>query len=511
MQTLTEALQQFMDPLTFDGPNSGFQRADREKLASLQALFAGQGLQDSFMVDVLQANNGQMEATVEALLEMTEREKFLSGLDQELLNTPKSTLREGGWVGVEKEEEEDVFSMMMRNLQPAKHHEMAKLDAIAGGAKEEPTWSSWAKDAVASWLDRSVLVEEDMNSSFMHSIKGLTNEFGENNCFLNVIIQSLYHLKAFRNNFNQQGEHTHEPGVTDRSCPLCALKMIFTNYQFGDQSALPPNALRDALHILYSKQSRFQRGQLNDAAEAHLEILQCLHNVVSGLPLNSEEENCKPVCFVHRVFCMNIVEYLKCDCGGQQGEAFPYKEFIHYVPADALRLEASKHLCLAENGSLTHNISFSEVISRVHHADVRICKNQACKHELPMQYALVNQPPEVITIGLVWTTPNPSGDFIYEILDMIAGQISLKEMFDSVIEDQAYRLRGMVCYYGKHYVAYFRDPVKKHWVVFDDMTVKRVSRRWEKVVEKCTAGKFQPSIVWYEKVSKKSKQIATSL
>lgn len=68
-----------------------------------------------------------------------------------------------------------------------------------------------------------------------------------------------------------------------------------------------------------------------------VELLQCFHNIVSGQPISSVDENCKPTCFVHKTFCLNIVEYLKCECGFKQGDPFPYKEFIHYIPAEALR------------------------------------------------------------------------------------------------------------------------------------------------------------------------------
>ena len=33
------------------------------------------------------------------------------------------------------------------------------------------------------------------------TFKGLQNDLGKNNCFLNVVIQSLWHLAAFRNTF----------------------------------------------------------------------------------------------------------------------------------------------------------------------------------------------------------------------------------------------------------------------------------------------------------------------
>ena len=40
--------------------------------------------------------------------------------------------------------------------------------------------------------------------------KGLRNNAGENNCFLNVCIQALWHVEAFRTRITQN-HHTHSP------------------------------------------------------------------------------------------------------------------------------------------------------------------------------------------------------------------------------------------------------------------------------------------------------------
>ena len=52
-----------------------------------------------------------------------------------------------------------------------------------------------------------------------------------------------------------------------------------------------------------------------------------------------------------------------------------------------------------------------------------------------------------------------------------------RKMFDSVSEKKtAYRLQGMVCYYMKHYNAFFKLK-NRVWVVFDDVTVKKVKKK----------------------------------
>jgi Ubiquitin carboxyl-terminal hydrolase len=57
------------------------------------------------------------------------------------------------------------------------------------------------------------------------TIKGMENSTGSNNCFLNVILQSFWHLTSFRKNFqiNSYG-HTCEEA---ENCLICEIRVIF--------------------------------------------------------------------------------------------------------------------------------------------------------------------------------------------------------------------------------------------------------------------------------------------
>ena len=53
------------------------------------------------------------------------------------------------------------------------------------------------------------MVESNQDKqSYDVAFKGMGNR-GENNCFLNVVIQSLWHLASFRNNFLSCQHHKH--------------------------------------------------------------------------------------------------------------------------------------------------------------------------------------------------------------------------------------------------------------------------------------------------------------
>ena len=58
--------------------------------------------------------------------------------------------------------------------------------------------------------------------------KGLLNYIGENNCFLNVVIQSLWHLDSFRLKFTSEKElHRHQ-----EHCVYCSLEVYYFTTNF---------------------------------------------------------------------------------------------------------------------------------------------------------------------------------------------------------------------------------------------------------------------------------------
>ena len=88
----------------------------------------------------------------------------------------------------------------------------------------------------------SVLLKPKSHMSFSNA-KGLLNGPGENNCFLNSAVQVLWHLDVFRRSFRELSGHA----CMGNCCIFCAVKVIFTQFQYSEKSALPPNALRKAM------------------------------------------------------------------------------------------------------------------------------------------------------------------------------------------------------------------------------------------------------------------------
>ena len=60
-------------------------------------------------------------------------------------------------------------------------------------------------------------------------------------------------------------------------CHLFVIQVIFTQFQYSDQSALPPDALRRALAKTFKDQQRFQLNLMDDAAECFVSNIKIAH------------------------------------------------------------------------------------------------------------------------------------------------------------------------------------------------------------------------------------------
>ncbi|KAH7846818.1 hypothetical protein Vadar_018514 [Vaccinium darrowii] len=101
---------------------------------------------------------------------------------------------------------------------------------------------------------------------------GLRNDAGEYNCFLNVIVQTLWHLRRFREVFMSisSSEHVH---IGD-PCVVCALEEIFIALSVASankqREAISPTSLRNAVIKLDPDRNLFQE---NIHPESHFDEL----------------------------------------------------------------------------------------------------------------------------------------------------------------------------------------------------------------------------------------------
>lgn len=185
---------------------------------------------------------------------------------------------------------------------------------------------------------------------------------------------------------------------------------------------------------------------------------------------------------------------MKCPKCGTEAEPSPNLHFLEYTYADNIRMEHTNH----------PQWSMERIINTVNQ-EFKGCPidddKNPCKNALaPVARHLLNIP-KVLAFGLVWSSSTPKLQEIMNTLQVIQNEITLKDLYtstDSDIQKSSYRLRGMICYYGKHYNAYFFNEELSQWIVFDDATVKHVGDTWNAVLNRCRLGHFHPSVLFYE-------------
>jgi hypothetical protein len=176
--------------------------------------------------------------------------------------------------------------------------------------------------------------------------RGLKNEIGENNCFLNVTIQALWHLGPFRAHLTSYiNEHTggshlsssdpDRPRAKSARIPtgslLESLCNLFIQYEFTDMPALPATQLRTSLSIL---SDNFRIGTYADANEAFDTILQRIHTEQCTACPHTHK------CLAHEVFGGCVMEQAICTVCGATSEPSMRHDFIMCFQASEMLLEA---------------------------------------------------------------------------------------------------------------------------------------------------------------------------
>ncbi|KAL6258083.1 hypothetical protein P5V15_010001 [Pogonomyrmex californicus] len=305
------------------------------------------------------------------------------------------------------------------------------------------------------------------------------------------IAKVLWHLDIFRRSFRELSGHA----CMRESCIFCALKDLFSQLQFSQESALPPDTLRRALAESFLDQQRFQLGFMDDAAECFENILLRIHlHIASG----EAEDMCSARhCVPHQKFAMTLVEQSVCGACGATSEPLPFTQMVHYVSASALTSQAHQTSLNSRNNPDL----FGQLLRRAGGmGDIRDCPS-SCGAKIQICRTLMNRP-EIVSVGVVWDSERPSLEHIMDVFATVGTSLRLSDVFHSVVDSRwgastVHNLVGVVTYYGKHYSTFFFHTKLKVWIYFDDATVKEIGPRWEQVVEKCRRGRYQPLLLLY--------------
>ncbi|XP_010550646.1 PREDICTED: uncharacterized protein LOC104821450 [Tarenaya hassleriana] len=400
--------------------------------------------------------------------------------------------------------EEDEEERFQADLKKAVRQSLDTYQALRKMPSSVRTPERTALELNNDVLKPDVIVGEKTQDSVHSDVfgTGLQNEVGEYNCFLNVIIQSLWHLRQFRAEFLRRSTLDHHH-VGD-PCVVCALYEIFTALSAATSETrkepVAPTSLRIALSNLYPESSFFQEAQMNDASEVLAVIFDCLHRafaqVSSVSDTESSESNCmgswdctNRTCIVHSLFGMDIFEQMNCFSCGLESRHLKYTSFFHNINASALR--TMKVMC-AES-------SFEELLNFVEMNHQLACDPEAGGCGKPNYiHHILSTPPHVFTTVMGWQNTCETAEDIVATLEALNTEIDISIMYRGLDSKNTYSLVSVVCYYGQHYHCFAYSHDHDRWVMYDDKTVKVIGK-WGDVLSMCERGHLQPQVLLYER------------
>ena len=275
---------------------------------------------------------------------------------------------------------------------------------------------------------------------------------GENNCFINSVIQVLFYQEDIRKvvleDLTCQACHPF--------CLLCALKDVFTFMMFPSK-AVPTQPVRDALRCIDSSSVSFQSRSRGCAVETFGVILSHLHQRV-------ESWGAHDLCLAHRFFSFGFVLRFAC-C---EGTEVKLEKNCIYI-SGARIVELTKEYGTNSSFSLILNVAVEEVNE--------INGRRACACHAGERAQVLLQTSKLFMVNIDWQDSMKGSSKLFALFDK--QRINLRAVFDlDYCEGSSiYEINSIICYSKvlKHYIAVATSS--KGWsVISDDISISGSSK-----------------------------------
>ena len=198
------------------------------------------------------------------------------------------------------------------------------------------------------------------------------------------------------------------------------------------------------------------------------------------------------------VFGGRIIQQLLCPECGATSEPAVSESFTHVIYATEL-MERSKAHPHESFGQRTGACLRSAVHLRCPNINANNCMGR------PKLEAYLLRSPMVMAISLAWQSHRETTSKLESLMNSLTYKLHLAQVFSissPEIASDTYFFRGMVCYYGQHYVSVFQycSVGRPRFLPFDDARI-RVIGQWRDVLAECRRARYQPVLLLYEKDS----------
>jgi hypothetical protein len=382
--------------------------------------------------------------------------------------------------------------------------------------------------------------EEVSTAVAVAAAPGLENKTGQHSCFVNVVVQTLWNVSAFRDAFLVCEPHAEARGE-DRSIFL-AMKQVCS--MMDDGAAVTVTVVPDVSHsrpqqatasalkeALFQLDSSFELGEMHDATEAHEALLEALHRALAPPPvlaspeaqLNADgssdqdgsiaanQENdgaaahapshpaidelpsCSADSFVKHIFsmCMRMEYCRPSDPKEEHSKPVTFDQWTQYVVASELRKQVREASAGVAGSPLVRVLRMAAGSE----TSVGDGKGQPAPGGNKLQML---RAPRVFTLGLASDTAHASKAEISESLQGIDERLNLRDVYEGLVGGGGCDLVALTAFYEQHYVCFCFSHTAGQWIHYDDDTRRLLGKDFDSVKEKCIAGRLHPQLLFYE-------------
>ena len=319
-------------------------------------------------------------------------------------------------------------------------------------------------------LYNNISFVEKIKENSMHYV-GFENKYGENSCYINVILHFLYifpsvneflikfyktKLDNFINTINNDinSKNNIDYFLFTLGKTLFEYQKILSNYNNKDVTILNTSELRQCLQLISN--NYFPLNKVGDPVE----FLTSLLNEINKY--NNLE--------IHNDFFINLIEEKKCNSCLNKNEIKKYDEnnFIYYVSINEIIQNINK--------------DYSHQLFKFSQINTSKCESKCkqCGNTLKNQIKFINETfPTYLLLNCIWNKRKPDLNDVIKFLYLLSLEDNITNLFFCEIKNKEiglYNLLGMILYSPalSHYINVIFNFEKNIFVMYDDDKIKEI-------------------------------------
>ena len=322
----------------------------------------------------------------------------------------------------------------------------------------------------------------------------MINSRGSNNCFINVLIQILYHSPEFRK------EYLKIDFKNDTNNFLLEIQNLFNKYQqyqkVETKNILNVNILRKKLSELFKD---IEPGICGDPVEILNHILNAIHlykvNNKNLNDFNASKYNCNLSCLSHKFFSIKLQETNSCNSCEKINETLYDENYFIY---EIFVFEILEQLHNKTNQLFRNKLFiYSKDINTKVPPNLKLpdctCEKPNIKKEL-IQCGKSNP---YLVINLTWDNPIPKMTDVCKLFNLIPlneTNFDLFRLLDVKGMKKDYHLYAIILFYNGHYTCAINT--NNIWYFIDDVLKKRF-QSYKELIKNVIYNHYHPVVLFY--------------